>query len=160
MYTGVHLAAAIDEVYEKFSDKKELEHYLKALGYHIFTVEDFRVICHLTDRQIKERIWESKRITHKQIEELVEKAKTMPKAKGCFIATAAYGTPMAQEINVLRLFRDRVLEPANLGRQLVLLYYRTSPPIAEIISQNEMMKAVIRFALNPIIWALKRRLIG
>lgn len=158
LYIGPYLDTVIDEAYEKFDNKKEVEGYLEGLGYHIFTVEDFRNICHFTDRQIKELIWESKRVTHDQIMELIERAKSMPKSakpKGCFIATAAYGTPMAEEINVLRTFRDRKLEPAYLGKRLILLYYRTSPSIAKIISQNEKMKAAVRYALKPIIRYLR-----
>ena len=75
----------------------------------------------------------------------------------CFIATAAYGTPMAKEIEILRDFRDKKLESTQLGRQMVLLYYRTSPPIAEIISHSERMRAAVRYTLNPIIDALKRK---
>jgi uncharacterized Zn finger protein (UPF0148 family) len=77
--------------------------------------------------------------------------------KLCYIATAAYGTPMAKELKILRDFRDKKLISTHLGRQMVLLYYRTSPPIARIISQSEKMKAVVRYALNPIIYRLKRK---
>jgi len=75
----------------------------------------------------------------------------------CFIATAAYGTPMAKEINVLRDFRDKKLESTPLGRQIVLLYYRTSPPVAETISRNEGMRAAVRCMLYPIIGVLQRK---
>ena len=38
------------------------------------------------------------------------------KRQGCFIATAAYGTSMAQEINVLRRLRDQEMEPNRIGK--------------------------------------------
>jgi len=75
----------------------------------------------------------------------------------CFIATAAYGTPVAKEIEVLRDFRDKKLESTHLGRQMVLFYYRTSPPIGEIISRSERMRTAVRYALYPIIDALKKK---
>ncbi|MEM4736465.1 MAG: CFI-box-CTERM domain-containing protein [Nitrososphaeria archaeon] len=77
----------------------------------------------------------------------------------CYIATAAYGTPMAKELKILRDFRDKKLNPKLVGKQIVILYYRTSPSIAEIISRNEKMKAAVRYALKPMIYALKRRLL-
>jgi hypothetical protein len=43
---------------------------------------------------------------------------------GCFIATAAYGTPDAEQIDVLREFRDAVLLKNMSGSLFVALYYR------------------------------------
>jgi len=62
----------------------------------------------------------------------------------CFIATAAYGTDSAVEIDILREFRDTVLMPNTLGAGFVSLYYRTSPPIAEFISRHEALRTVVR----------------
>ncbi|MGB9676486.1 MAG: CFI-box-CTERM domain-containing protein [Candidatus Bathyarchaeales archaeon] len=72
-------------------------------------------------------------------------------AGACFIATAAYGTPMAFEIDLLREFRDKELEPNTIGRHVVKLYYTISPPIAHIISCNERMRALVRASLKPIV---------
>jgi hypothetical protein len=69
----------------------------------------------------------------------------------CFIATAAYGTPLATEIDVLREFRDSKLNMNLIGRRLVTLYYTISPPLANIIARSERMRAFVRFNLTPII---------
>jgi len=70
----------------------------------------------------------------------------------CFIATAAYGTPDAEEIDILREFRDVVMRPNRLGAELVSLYYKASPPVAEFISQNEALRAAVRVGLiDPIV---------
>jgi hypothetical protein len=45
----------------------------------------------------------------------------------CFVATAAYGTDTAEEIGLLREFRDVVLLPSGLGAEFVSLYYRSLP---------------------------------
>jgi hypothetical protein len=74
---------------------------------------------------------------------------------GCFIATAAYGTPVAQEVQVLREFRDEYLLTDPAGEALVALYYRISPPIAEFISEHPALKPVIRTGLVPAIGASK-----
>ena len=71
---------------------------------------------------------------------------------GCFIATAAYGTPTAKEIDILREFRDTVLLPNSLGVRFVSLYYKTSPPIAKLISQHEVLRTVVRVGfVDPIV---------
>jgi hypothetical protein len=67
----------------------------------------------------------------------------------CFIATAAYGTPMAEEIQILRDFRDEYLLTNPLGQALVGVYYRVSPPIAEFITEHPSLKPIVRAGLLP-----------
>ena len=71
---------------------------------------------------------------------------------GCFIATAAYGTEAAAEINVLRAFRDEVLLESTLGSQLVEWYYQNSPPVADFISENSLLRTIVReLVIDPIV---------
>ncbi len=67
----------------------------------------------------------------------------------CFITTAAYGTPMAAEIQVLREFRDEYLLTNPVGQALVSLYYNVSPPIAEFITEHPSLKPIVRAELVP-----------
>jgi len=67
----------------------------------------------------------------------------------CFIATAAYGTPMAGEIEILREFRDEYLLTNPLGQALVDFYYKVSPPIAEFITEHPSLKPIVRAGLLP-----------
>lgn len=80
-----------------------------------------------------------------------------PNHAGCFIATAAYETSMASEINILRNFRDEKMEPNLVGRHLVTLYYTISPPIANIVARSQKMRAFVRLNLKPIIRSLRRK---
>ncbi len=67
----------------------------------------------------------------------------------CFIATAAYGTPMAQEIQILREFRDGYLLTTPVGRALVDFYYKVSPPAADFINEHPSLKPMVRAGLVP-----------
>jgi hypothetical protein len=67
----------------------------------------------------------------------------------CFIATAAYGTPMAEEVQILREFRDKYLLTNPPGRAFVDFYYRVSPPIAEFITEHPVLKPIVRVGLVP-----------
>jgi len=62
----------------------------------------------------------------------------------CFIATAAYGTKSAAEIDVLRHFRDEVLMQSAAGRELVDCYYACSPPVADFIARHDALRTVVR----------------
>jgi hypothetical protein len=74
----------------------------------------------------------------------------------CFIATAAYGTPTARQIDLLREFRDAVLLKSTVGSQFVALYYQLSPPIADCIAGNELLTTLVReFLVNPIVWVVR-----
>ncbi|MGC8817672.1 MAG: CFI-box-CTERM domain-containing protein, partial [Candidatus Hadarchaeum sp.] len=70
---------------------------------------------------------------------------------GCFIATAAFETPWAYEINVLRQFRDNFLLQRKWGRKFISAYYRESPPIARAIERSAGLRMVFRALLAPII---------
>jgi len=70
---------------------------------------------------------------------------------GCFIATAAYGTPMAGEVRYLRAFRDEVLLSSDAGRWFVRQYYRYSPALADVLREHDGWRAVVRAGLTPLV---------
>ena len=72
-------------------------------------------------------------------------------AASCFIATAAYGSPIDPHVEILRKFRDKYLVTNKLGRCFVNLYYSYSPKLAKYISKHGILKEVTRLCLLPII---------
>lgn len=78
-----------------------------------------------------------------------------PSTSSCFIATAAFGTPFAEEINILREWRDSILLRFLLGKVFVKCYYTISPPIAEYLSQRSILKAIVRKVLKTYVKFLK-----
>ena len=74
---------------------------------------------------------------------------------GCFIATAAYGSPLEPHVQALRDFRDRYLAHSALGRAFVRFYYRHSPPLAAVIAQHPTLRFTARAVLTPLVWAIE-----
>ena len=69
----------------------------------------------------------------------------------CFVATAAYGTPMADEIDALRRFRERHLRTNPIGRAFVAAYEKVGPVFADMIRDHEVARAIVRGLLDPIV---------
>ena len=75
----------------------------------------------------------------------------------CPISTAAEGSRMAKEAEVLRRIRDRYLLANYLGRVFVSFYYEQSPKLADFISKYPFLKSFVRVGLYP--WVKASRLV-
>lgn len=70
----------------------------------------------------------------------------------CFVATAAYGDYGHPTVRTLRAFRDRVLAKSVAGRLFIDTYYALSPPAAQAIAKQEVLRGATRVALEPLVW--------
>ncbi|NOR52501.1 MAG: hypothetical protein GQ536_00210, partial [Candidatus Aminicenantes bacterium] len=77
--------------------------------------------------------------------------KATVKKKGCFIATAAYGTSLHPCVKILQDFRDTYLMPGRFGRLLVYFYYRYSPFLADFIAKHKILRVAVRASLLPLV---------
>ncbi len=69
----------------------------------------------------------------------------------CFIATAVYQDPDCFEIEVLRSYRDDMLEKHKLGRAFIKYYYKLSPPIAAWLVHHQKTSKCVRLILDLIV---------
>ncbi len=70
---------------------------------------------------------------------------------GCFIATAAFGSPMEPHVQILREFRDRFLLNNTVGKIFLSLYKTHSPPVADVIARHSTIKTIVRISLLPVV---------
>lgn len=78
----------------------------------------------------------------------------------CFIATAAYGSPMADEVQELREFRDDVLLQTRAGAEFFenffAKYYKLSPAIVTLMHTDPEVMDMVRWSLvAPIVSYLR-----
>jgi len=74
----------------------------------------------------------------------------------CFMATAAYGTPLAIEIKILREYRDKHLRKHEIGKLFIAWYEHNGPKLAALLNKYPNLKPLVRqFLLQPIVKFLK-----
>jgi Fibronectin type III domain len=69
----------------------------------------------------------------------------------CFVATAAYGSPLAGDVGMLRKFRDAMLRSSVLGELAVEAYYTFGPLAAGVVGESDVLRATARAALDPLV---------
>lgn len=69
----------------------------------------------------------------------------------CFVATAAYGSLMANQVEMLRHFRDAMLSRSVLGQLAVSAYYTFGPTVAGVVGESELLRSTARGALGPVV---------
>ena len=77
---------------------------------------------------------------------------------GCLIATAAYGSEMSPQVQLLREIRDNQLMNTESGSAFMStfnnVYYSFSPAIADMERESPIFKEVVKLGLTPMISSL------
>ena len=90
------------------------------------------------------------------ISEVTTSARVNGAVDACFVATAAYGSLMANDVEMLRHFRDAKLQTNALGELAVETYYTFGPAIAGIIGESDLLRSTARDALKPVIERVRK----
>ena len=77
---------------------------------------------------------------------------------GCLIATATYGSEMAEQVQQLRELRDNKLLQTNSGQSFMItfndFYYSFSPHIADYERKNPVFKELVKIGITPLLASL------
>ena len=82
---------------------------------------------------------------------VITKEREVGEVGWCFVATAAYGSVMEKDVEMLRRFRDRFLRTHAAGELLVETYYTFGPALARLIGPSDTMRRAARAGLAPIV---------
>ena len=90
--------------------------------------------------------------------EVTEAKSPEPEGGGCLIATAAFGTEMAPQVQFLREIRDNTVLQTESGTNFMTgfnhLYYSFSPTIADYERENPIFKEAVKLTLTPLLTSL------
>lgn len=78
-------------------------------------------------------------------------ANAKKKRSRCFVATSAFETPVAFEVQYLRFYRDQILKKSAWGRRFVYFYYKLSPYVAAFLDNQKWLKPLVRAFLRFVI---------
>ena len=97
------------------------------------------------------------------VEEVVEEPAAAPQESseeggGCLIATAAYGSELAPQVQMLREIRDNQLMNTESGSAFMSTfneaYYSFSPYIADLERESPVFKEIVKAGLTPMLSTL------
>jgi len=77
--------------------------------------------------------------------------------KGCYIATAVYGSYDCPQVWILRRYRDNVLSRLWYGRLFILIYYMLSPMLIKLFGEEIWFTNFFHSRLEYIINKLKEQ---
>jgi hypothetical protein len=77
--------------------------------------------------------------------------------KGCYIATAVYGSYNCPQVWTLRRYRDTYLKQRLMGRVFISCYYKISPYLVKIFGKSAAFQKIWLSILDRFVSQLKER---
>ena len=110
---------------------------------------DGLIIVQEVEESHTEEVEESKVVTNLESEE---------NGGGCLIATAAYGSELSPQVQLLREIRDNQLLNTESGTSFMNtfndVYYSFSPVIADLERESPIFKEIVKISLTPMLSSL------
>ena len=120
------------------------------------TVEEAAVEETVEEAAVEETVEEA--AVEETVEVSVATQESEEEGGGCLIATAAYGSEMAPQVQLLREIRDNQLMNTEAGSAFMgafnEAYYSFSPYIADMERENPLFKEAVKLGLTPMLSSL------
>lgn len=131
----------------------------------IKTPQKFYTVTYTNDQEEFERYLpqfentlESFEILEAQAQEKTKEENMSDGNGGCLIATAAYGSELSKQVQMLRELRDNTILKTNVGTDFMsafnAIYYSFSPTIADWEMQFPVFKEIVRISITPLVHTL------
>ena len=92
------------------------------------------------------------------MQETTQETSSSEEGGGCLIATAAFGSEMAPQVQFLRELRDNTVLQTQSGSSFMTgfnqFYYSFSPAVADLERENPAFKETVKLALTPLLTSL------
>ena len=143
--------------------EEEFEQRLHDLGWSSEDIRQAKALIGKLPHQVEGQAPEQKQTIEEGIEKAKEEAKSQqtpafPKGS-CLIATAAFGSELAPQVQFLREFRDDTILTTLSGASFMsvfnTIYYSFSPTVADWERQNPILQETIKTALYPLLGILQ-----
>ena len=113
----------------------------------------------VVDEPVKvEEVMKNLAVVEQVVEEPVAAQESSEEGGGCLIATAAYGSELAPQVQMLREIRDNQLMNTESGSAFMTTfneaYYSFSPYIADLERESPVFKEIVKAGLTPMISTL------
>ena len=128
-----------------FSDASD--HFLSSLTDFELVVNNFQIKSLSAQTTIKETM-----------QETTQETSSSEEGGGCLIATAAFGSEMAPQVQFLRELRDNTVLQTQSGTSFMTgfnqFYYSFSPAVADLERENPAFKETVKLTLTPLLTSL------